>query len=44
MTFDATTIQMLITGIGESLFMTLTSSVFFLSYRYPSGYYTNCYR
>lgn len=30
MTFDATTIQMLITGIGESLFMTLTSSVFFL--------------
>lgn len=37
MTFDATTIQMLITGIGESLFMTLTSSVFSYLIGIPLG-------
>ncbi len=37
MTFDGTTVNMLITGIGESLFMTLISSFFSYLFGIPLG-------
>jgi D-methionine transport system permease protein len=37
MTFDAATVQLLITGIGETLFMTLTSSFFSYLIGIPLG-------